>query len=166
MALYSGAEPLRLPTLPNTAWFFIASPPNYLSLRDDLPAEGALAATFRSPSLPALLFAPAILGLPLLMARPVARLMRRTARRLVGQDAVRLPINLTEWHSYAIDLRPGQAVFEVNGKKMLETPVAPLGRLGFVLWIDNQFATFRPDGRVGFGSLENPQPAWIEIQFD
>ena len=67
MALLSGAEPLRLPALPNTAWFFIASPPNYLSLRDDLPADGALAATFRSPRLPAILFAPAALGLPLLM---------------------------------------------------------------------------------------------------
>jgi hypothetical protein len=35
--------------------------------------------------------------------------------------------------------------------------------LGFVLWVDNQYAAFRPDGRVGLGSLEYEQPAWIEI---
>src|SRR5690606_11855703 len=40
MAVLSGAERLRLPVLPNTAWFFFASPPNYLSLLDDLPAQG------------------------------------------------------------------------------------------------------------------------------
>jgi hypothetical protein len=39
---------VRLPVAPNAAWFFFASPPNYLSLRDDLPAQGGLAATFRS----------------------------------------------------------------------------------------------------------------------
>ncbi len=163
MALLSGAEPAHLPTLPNTAWFFIASPPNYLSLRDDLPADGALAATFRSPRLPALLFAPAALGLPLLMARPAARLMRKTARRFVKQDAVRLPLRLTDWHTYAIELSPERAIFLVDGAKMLETSVVPLGPLGFVLWIDNQYAAFRPDGRLGFGSLETLQPAWIEI---
>jgi hypothetical protein len=53
MAILKGTEMLRLPALPNTAWFFFASPPNYLSLRDDLPAQGALAAVFRSPRLPA-----------------------------------------------------------------------------------------------------------------
>lgn len=163
MALFSGAEPLRLPALPNTAWFFIASPPNYLSLRDDLPADGALAATFRSPRLPAALLAPAALGLPLLAARPAVRLLRKAARRFVEQDAVRLPVNLNEWHSYAIDLSPDRAVFMVDGKEAMETSVVPLGPLGFVLWIDNQYAALRPDGRVGFGTLENPQPAWIEI---
>jgi hypothetical protein len=38
----------RLPALPDAAWLFYASPQNYLSFRDDLPAYGFLAATFRS----------------------------------------------------------------------------------------------------------------------
>ena len=56
-----------LPALPNAAWFFFASPPNHLSLRNDLPANGALAATFRSPPIPAWVFTPTILTLPLLL---------------------------------------------------------------------------------------------------
>jgi hypothetical protein len=163
MALFSGAEPLRLPTLPNAAWFFFASPHNYLSLRDDLPAEGFLATTFHSPRLPALLLAPTIVGLPLLIARPAVRLLRKMARRFVQQDGVRLPLTLSEWHTFVIDLNQERALFQVDGEKTLETALIPLGPLGFVLWLDNQYAAFRPDGRVGFGCLENPQPAWIEI---
>jgi hypothetical protein len=163
MALFSGAEPVHLPVLPNTAWFFIASPPNHLSLRDDLPADGSLAATFRSARLPALLLAPAGLFLPLLFVRPTARLIRKVASRFVQQDTLRLPVRLTEWHTYTLELDLHRAVFQVDGEKMLETSVVPLGPLGFVVWVDNQYAAFRPDGRVGFGSLENPQTAWIEI---
>jgi hypothetical protein len=163
MALFSGAEPLRLPALPNAAWFFFASPHNYLSLRDDLPAEGSLAAIFRSPRLPAVLLAPTLLGLPLLMARPAARMLRKLARRFVQQDGARLPLTPTEWHTYVIDLSHETALFQVDGEKALETTFIPMGPLGFVMWIDNQYAAFRADGSVGFGSLENPQPAWIEI---
>jgi len=46
LSLGLGGSVRRFPALPNTAWFFYASPPNYLSLRDDQPAQGFLAATF------------------------------------------------------------------------------------------------------------------------
>ena len=39
---------LLLPTVPQAAWFFWSSPASYLSFRDDLPANGMLAQTFRS----------------------------------------------------------------------------------------------------------------------
>lgn len=42
----------RLPALPNCAWFFYASPDNYLALHDTHPAQGFLAATFSSPLIP------------------------------------------------------------------------------------------------------------------
>ena len=48
-----GGAAQRFPALPNAAWFFFASPPNYLSFRDDLPAQGFLAATFQAPAIPA-----------------------------------------------------------------------------------------------------------------
>src|SRR5574340_602353 len=67
----------KLPALPNAAWFFHASPQNYLSLRDDLPGSGFLTAVFSSPLTSAVLLSPAILALPLLAWRPAARLMRR-----------------------------------------------------------------------------------------
>jgi hypothetical protein len=41
--------------------------------------------------------------------------------------------------------------------------VSPHSPLGLVIWIDNQYAAFTPEGRLGFGALENPEPAWLEI---
>ena len=54
--------------------------------------------------------------------------------------------------------------FEVDGHTAFETTVTPYGPLGFVLWIDNQYAALPPDGKLGFGSLENPEATWIEVR--
>jgi len=155
---------LRLPALPNAAWFFFASPPNYLSLRDDLPAQGALAATFRSPRWPSPLF---LLGAPLLplsLLPPAMRWLRRWARRIVRQDAVDLPVDPTEWHDYALEWGPELVTFRLDGEALLATEIVPAGPLGLVLWVDNQYAALPPDGRLRYGTLSNPQPAWIEIE--
>jgi hypothetical protein len=47
---------------------------------------------------------------------------------------------------------------------VFESAVSPHPPLGLVIWIDNQFAAFAPDGKIGFGVLENPEPAWLEIK--
>ena len=164
MAILKGAEMLRLPTLPNCAWFFFASPPNYLSLRDDLPGRGGLAATFRSSRLPTPL---GVLGapvLPLLLWRPAARGLRRLARKFIQQDAVELVLSPLEWHTYALSWRAEEVTFWVDGEIVLVTDQAPHSPLGLVIWVDNQYAALAPDGRVGFGTLANPEPAWIEIK--
>ena len=153
----------RLPAPPNTAWFFYAAPPNYLSLRDDLPAQGFLAATFRS----------------LAWAGPAARIngkisdrspllwfgrcFRRLARRVVPQAACQVAADATAWHTYEIAWKPKQVDFLVDGETILQTAVAPRGRLGLVLWIDNQYAAFHPRGTLAFGTSPSPHPAWLEL---
>jgi len=52
----------------------------------------------------------------------------------------------------------------VDNQTVLQTSMTPRGPLGLVIWIDNQFAAFRPDGRVGYGFLPMPTQAWIEIR--
>lgn len=170
LALGFGGGTRRLPTLPNAAWFFFASPPNYLCLRDDLPAQGPLAATFCSPQLPAAALAPGTLALPLLGLRPTARLLRRLARRVIRQDAARLLFGSrhagsapTAWHRYTIHWKPAQTTFLVDDKPALETDITPHGPLGLVIWVDNQYAALPPDGRLAYGTLPNPEAAWIEI---
>ena len=54
-------------------------------------------------------------------------------------------------------------VFEVDQAIVLETSVSPHPPLGVVIWIDNQFAAFTPEGKISFGVLENPK-AWLEIE--
>lgn len=157
-----GGAARRLPALPNCAWFFHASPANYLSLRDDLPASGFLVATFATPPLPSGLLALALPLLPGLACKPAARLMRRAARRVIRQDAARLDLDVTGWKRYTIDWLPQRAIFAVDGRTVLETTCSPRGRLGAVLWIDNQYAAFTPRGEVRFGTQPNPA-AWLEI---
>ncbi|MDH5506341.1 MAG: hypothetical protein OEZ02_03905 [Anaerolineae bacterium] len=160
---FSGAA-RRLPALPNTAWFFNAAAPNYLSLRDDRPAQGFLAASFLAPRLPAALLAPAAPLLPLLAWPPAARALRRMGRAVVQQDAAALSLSAVEWHSYALTWTAKRVIFEVDAQRVFETTTAPGGALGFVVWIDNQYAALPPDGRMAYGTLPTREPAWIEIK--
>lgn len=154
----------KLPALPNAVWYFFASPQNFLSLCDDLPSNGALAATFRSPNLPTWLLASGGLALPLLFFRPLARRLRRLAAKVVQQDAVALPLDPTKWHTYAFTWTPTRVTFEVDGAQALETSISPRGPLGLVLWVDNQFAAWRPDGALQWGVLEGQTAYEIQIE--
>lgn len=154
---------LRLPALPDTAWFFYASPPSYLSLRDDLPARGWLAAAFSSRQIPSLALLPAILGAPLLFFPPGVRLVRRSLRALVQQDAALLDHDPVDWHRYEITWDPGCLRYLVDGQEMLRTGITSRVRLGLVIWIDNQYMAATPQGQLKYGMLPTSEPAWIEI---
>jgi hypothetical protein len=162
LSLGFGGTPGRLPALPETAWFFHASPENHLALRDDLPGHGFFAGSMRSPRLPAFLCAPALLAAPFLLLRPVARLLRKLAARVVRQEAVALSTDVTQWHAYSIHWLRQVLRFEMDGQTVLETSLTPRPPLGLVLWIDNQYAAWTPEGRLGYGTLGNP-PAWLEL---
>ncbi len=162
-ALIAGSE-MRLPTLPNAAWFFFASPPNYLSFRDDLPGRGQIAATFRSPTkLPPRLIVSFPL-LPLVVLPPIARKMRCLLRRFVHQDTVEFDLDPTEWQVYEIDWRAEEVVFLLDGQVLRKMSTHPRSPLGLVMWIDNQYASWLPTGQLGYGTLTNPEAAWVELE--
>ena len=176
-------RPFRLPALPNAAWFFHASEENYLSFssvgRNDtsysqsippsddsagyhpapqnLPGNGFMAQSFRSPAFDLRLLLTAVLF-------PFSRkAARRQLSRIIREDGVRVQADPTEWHHYRLDWSPKRVVCEVDNVRVLETSVSPRPPLGMVIWIDNQFAAYTPEGKIGFGVLSNPEPAWIEI---
>jgi hypothetical protein len=157
LSLGFGGNPLRLPALPNAVWFFHASPQNHLSFHDDKPAQGFLAQTFRSPTFHPLLV-PAGLALPF---------SRKTARTLLGkvieEDGVALRLDVTQWHEYRLEWSPKRIAFDVDRFQVLASTVSPRGPLGIVIWIDNQFAAFTPEGKIGFGVLAGKEE-WLEIQ--
>ena len=170
LSLGFGGHPFRLPTLPNAAWFFGASKESYLSFQDigasttgfdgtSQPAvNGFLAQVFRSPRFhPSLILA----GLALPISRKATR---RLLGRVIGEDGIALSLDVTQWHRYKLDWREKRVSFEVDNVQEFESQVSPNPPLGLVIWIDNQFATFTPDGKIGLGVLENPEPAWLEIK--
>jgi hypothetical protein len=166
LSLGFGGNPFRLPALPNAVWFFGASKESYLSFREagredlapTIHANGFLAQSFRSPTFhPKLMLA----GLALPFSR---RRTRQLLGKIIDEDATRLSVDVTQWHRYKIDWREERVLFEVDDKSVFESPVSPKGPLGIVIWIDNQFAAFTPEGRIGFGILDNPEPTWLEVK--
>ena len=152
-----------LPALPQAAWFFFASDQNHLSFRADMPAAGSLAGVFRSPGLPTWPFLPLGLAAPLLLARPVSRLAHRAAAAAIGEQSVSLAVDVREWHAYQIEWLPDEVRFSVDGEAVLESGISPRGPLGLVIWLDNQYAAWHPDGRLKYGTLETSH-AWIEVK--
>jgi hypothetical protein len=122
-----------------------------------------LAATFSAPLIPAPFFAVVAPFLPLLAWKRSARWLRKAARFLVREDAASLSLDLTAWHTYRLVCREDRAFFWVDGAPVFETAIVPRGRLGLVIWIDNQFAAFPPNGQMSFGTLAAQSPAWLEI---
>jgi len=159
-----GGMARALPVLPNAAWFFYGSQENYLSLCDDQPGSGFHAKTFSSPKLPAILSLLAVPWVPCLFWPAAVRLLRRMARSLIKEAAIPITASVDTWHFYELYWQGDQVVFSVNQSKLLETQVSPQGRLGLVIWIDNQFFRVSADGKVGFGFLDVPVEQWLEIR--
>ena len=158
-----GGTSRRLPALPNAAWFFYASDPNHLSLRNDHPAKGMLAATFSSPLIPSLLLSIGIPILPFLAIPWAARYLRKLARIFINEDASQLTVDPTDWHQYRLEWHPEQVLFYIDDKEVFRTNMSPLGKMGFLIWIDNQYAAFPPGGKIQFGTLLHPRQTWLEI---
>jgi hypothetical protein len=163
LSLGFGGKPARLPALPQTAWFFHASPPNWLSLSKGLPGDGFFAGMLASPGIPSLLLAPALVAVPLCAIRPISRFFRRLTGDLIRQAGAGISVDGTQWHDYSIAWQDSGCSFHVDGIEILSTPISPRPPLGLVIWIDNQFAAWTPQGQFGYGTLTNPV-AWLEIE--
>ena len=157
MAFGRGETIFNALTLPNAAWFFASSTESHLSFRDDLPANGFLAQVFSAPSTPLLPLAAA--AGTFVFSRSAAR---RRLSRLIREDAARLEYDVTQWHAYEMSWQKNSVRFMVDGKTVLETDLSPKPPMAAVIWIDNQYAAFTPQGRVAFGVLESPA-GWLDI---
>lgn len=164
LSLGFGGGTRRTPALPNAAWFFFAAPPNYISFRDDAPAQGFLAQAFRTPSIPLPLLALGMVATPLLAWPWMARVLRPMFSQIIKETSCAITIDVREWHTYTLEWRTNQVSFHADGEHLFETEISPNAPLGLVLWIDNQYAAFPPDGRLSYGTLPSPDTTWIEIK--
>ena len=66
------------------------------------------------------------------------------------------------WSEYTLEWHAGWARFEIDGAAVLETDRPPRGPLGFVAWLDNQWAVVTPQGRFGWGLLD-AGTQWLDL---
>jgi hypothetical protein len=156
--------------LPDAVWFFGSSPPSNMALTRDGVGYGWKAQVVHAQRLGAL-GALAPLSLAALWARLGGdeRAAAGWLERLTG--AYEAPLDraldppradLRQWHDYTLEWLPNYARFLVDGEQALVAPHPPSGPLGFVAWIDNQYAVATPRGELRFGAL-TCGPQWLEL---
>jgi len=69
---------------------------------------------------------------------------------------------MTDWHSYTLEWHKDKAQFWVDGIEILRVLQPPTGRLGFVAWLDNQYAVVTPRGIFRFGTVSSGSE-WFEL---
>lgn len=149
--------------LPEAIWFFYASPPSNMALVPGIPGWGWKAQVVHSMRPGALaatipLAATTVLGILTSEIRPAARWMQR----LTGAYEALLTVEMTNWHTYTLEWLHNEAAFWVDDKLVLRAPQPPTRPLGFVAWLDNQYAIATPRGALRFGTVASG-PQWFEL---
>jgi hypothetical protein len=145
---------------PNAIWFFFASPPSDMALVRGVPGWGWKAAALNGGDVPPLAIA---VGNLLLRIPGLERLLVRVASSTVRAAEQLLDLDATAWHDYTLAWERHLATWSVDGVEVLRTASPPAIPLGFVAWMDNQWAVMRPQGDVGFGLVGVPQRQWLEL---
>ncbi len=152
--------------LPQAVWFFFSSPPSDMRLAKDVPGPGWKAATFDATRWPFLALLPtAPIGLLLMRIPALYNRLWPVGQRAIGVSEALLDGDLlADSHTYTLDWRRDGATFTVDGQVVHQTDRSPRGPLGFIAWMDNQYAIVTPQGRFGFGlvSVEREQALVLE----
>ncbi|NOZ06392.1 MAG: hypothetical protein GXP41_08600 [Chloroflexi bacterium] len=148
---------------PNNVWFFFASPPSDMRLVSDVPGCGWKAAMLNGGNPPGWIVR---LGAAALRLPGLGRMAQRAERTQVRAAECALEgVSLTEWQVYRLHWLAKEARFWVGDREVLRVENPPTVPLGFVVWMDNQWARFTPAGEFAFGLLDVPQEQWLEVDY-
>lgn len=154
----------EIPRLPRAVWFFFGGSRSNMALARGQPGNGWKAATFDAMS--PLFFSLLPLAPPgfLLMRIPAFyRVLWPLGQRALGVAEASLPGQLlADRHEYRIDWLQDGVQFFVDGQSVLTADSSPRGPLGFISWIDNQYAVVTPQGRFGWGTVAC-SPQWLAL---
>ena len=152
--------------LPQALWFFYASPPNNIRLAQGIPGYGWKAAVLNARRWQFYALLPlAPLAFLLMRSQRLYRALWHIGQNALGVDeAVLDAALLDDFHSYTLDWHQDGAVFSVDGQTALQTDRVAGGALGFIAWVDNQYAIVKPQGNFRRGLLEVPQAQSLILQ--
>lgn len=149
--------------LPESVWFFYASPGSNMALVPGIPGWGWKAQVIHSFRVGALASTiPTTLATAFCRMTGKTRPASRWMQRLAGAHETILSADMTKWHIYTLEWHHKQSIFWIDGKVVLRVPQAPSRPLGFVAWLDNQYAIATPQGVLQFGTIESGEQ-WLEL---
>lgn len=153
------------PALPRAVWFFYDSPPSDMRLDALVAGTGWKAATIDASRWPFLALAPlAPFAFPLMRIPFLSRALAPIAQVALGVREAPVVADMRGWHRYTLRWEPRRARFWVDDVLLLDTPFAPRAPLGFVAWLDNQYAVVTPQGRFSGGLIAAPGTQWLDIE--
>jgi len=149
--------------LPEATWFFYASPPSNMALVPHVPGWGWKAQVVHSMRLETLASS-VPMGLTAAWARlsGETRPAQRWMQKLTGAHEALLTVEMNTWHTYVLEWRHTEALFLVDSQQVLRAPQPPTRPLGFIAWLDNQYAVATPRGFFRLGTVASG-PQWFEI---
>ena len=157
-----GQRSLRLP---QALWFLFTSRENDIALARGVAGDGWKAAAINARDwrfLALLPFAP--LGFLLMRSRVLYDSLWPIGQRAIGVSEALLDKGLLrESHRYSIDWQAGRAIFAVDGEIVHQADDVAKGPLGFIAWIDNQYAVLTPQGKFKRGLLGAPGLQSLEV---
>lgn len=158
-----GDPNVPIPALPKAIWFFYASAPNQLPFAP--PEGGWFVATIDATRWQALATIP-LAPLVVLMSQwpQLKTWWWRWLKPKLGVSYQLLTVSLTDWHDYQLEWRANGVSFWVDGNLVHESPFAPRGPLGLVVWIDNQWMQVGINGRFRANTLPLLHPQSLEIR--
>ncbi|HUN22349.1 MAG TPA: hypothetical protein PK299_04360 [Anaerolineales bacterium] len=153
--------------MPHTAWWFGASRPNDLRFTANASGADWGAGTLAGARLPSVFMLAGAASAVLLTRIPVLRrFIVSTAQRLLKASQCPTPAHFDprEWHEYTCEWQATQVKFWLDGELFFETGVSPTQALGWVAWVDNQYAVLSPQGALQFGLVACAYTRWMEIR--
>jgi hypothetical protein len=164
LSLGQGGAERRLPAAPQALWFFYGSEPNDFAFPGGIRGGGWRASSLRSRAVPGwLLAAPALAAFVLSYLPGIRRPVMRSALRQVRAAEHLLALDLDSWHRYRLLWQGAQATFFVDDEPVLMAERPSPGPLGFVAWIDNQYAVATPEDGFRFGVLTTEAEQRLEL---
>jgi len=141
--------------LPQALWFFFAGHDSNMSLAQGINGNGWKAATFDAQRWQFYAMLPLALPGFLLMRIPAFyKRFWRIGQQAIGVNEAIIPCKtLSQEHIYTINWYPDYAEFFVDDEKVMHTNSVPDSTLGFIAWMDNQYAIVTPQGQFGFGTV-------------
>jgi hypothetical protein len=152
--------------LPKAVWFFFSAPPSNMQLAQGVSGPGWKAATIDATRWQFLALAPtAPMGILLMRIPALYRRLWPIGQRAIGvSEHLMDSALLLERHTYSLDWQADHVCFAVDRMTVHEARVAMRGSLGFIAWIDNQYAVVTPQGQIKFGLVDVPQQQTLVLE--
>jgi len=142
--------------LPEAIWFFYASSRSQMVLINSGKGNGWKTQVIHSVKWENLInFIPTATAVLLAKLTKITSYALYWIERFSGVEETILKQNMDSWHTYEIEWKKKDAIFYVDGVKVMVAKKPPLQPLGFVAWVDNQYSVVIPQGSVRFGTSDS-----------